>query len=298
MWYGIVAWLRLVCLSVGWALSLLVVVGGLGGLVIGLLGLVLRLGLVGVAVDELHADLLGQGQLNLLALGLTEAGGALLHRDGGVLDGRLVNALLLGDHLTAEDGDLDGLGDTGLDGLWESHPDIDVLGLDLRHIVGSLLLDLLAVLPVALLVAMLVGWLAHSHHLHAGFLLEGYLHGLRTGILVLLLVVIGADLELSALIILTALSASQVIAVLTISDGLHIKINILTVGLEGGSAHLGNLNHILNRAVVLGVLIAVRGLVVGGLGIGGLVVGGAGRVVAVRVARDGGARGQGEDEER
>ena len=59
-----------------------------------------------VGLELLHASLGGQGQGHLGALGLGQAGGALLDDLGGVLEGHQVEAALLGGLLTANSGQL------------------------------------------------------------------------------------------------------------------------------------------------------------------------------------------------
>ena len=120
-----------------------------------------------------------------------------------------------------------------------------------------------------------LGGLAHSHHLGDALLLEGDLHGLGAGGLGLGLVGVGADLVVNLLDALSAHGPGHVIALLLVNDALPGQLNGVADGLEGGDTHFGVLDNILHGAVVLGVLIAVAGLVVGG----GVVVGG-GRVVS------------------
>ena len=164
--------------------------------VVGALGLVVAtmVGVLSVAVDELLADLLGEGELNLLALGRSQGGDALLHGLGGLLHLWLGNTLLLNEDLTADAGEGDGLVDAGLDGLGVADADLDLTGSDNGDVVGSLLFDLLAVLVAILLVTMTIAGLADSHHLGVALLLEADLHGLGGGILVLLVVAVAADL--------------------------------------------------------------------------------------------------------
>ena len=160
------------------------------------LGLVVAamVGILSIAVDELLADLFGQGELNLLALGLAQAGNTLLHRLGGLLHLGLGDTLLLNLDLTADAGEGDGLVDTGLDGLRVTNTNLDITGRDNRDIVRSFLLDFLAVLVAILLVTVTIAWLADSDHLGVTLLLETDLHSLGSGILVLLVIAVAADL--------------------------------------------------------------------------------------------------------
>ena len=231
--------------------------------------------LLGVAVDQLNTDLLGELELNLLAVGLGELGHTLLDGLGVILNLGLSNALLLGDDLARDSGKGDGLVDAGLDGLGVTDTDIDIDRGDNGDIVGSLLGDLLAVLVSISMVSMAIAGLADSHHLDISLLLEGNLNGLGSGVLVLLVVVVAADLIVDGLNGLSADSAGNIVAVLSINNPLDGQLNILTDGLESGGADLSLLGDVLDSAVVTGLLIAIMGLVVGG----GRVVVGRGGVV-------------------
>ena len=212
-----------------------------------------------VAVDELLADLLGQGELHLLALGLSEGDDALLHRLCGILHLGLGDTLLLGEDLTADAGEGDGLVDTGLDGLGVADANLNITGSDNGHIVGGLLLNLLAVLVAVLLVTMTVAGLADGDHLGIALLLEADLHGLGCGVLVLLVIAVAADLIINHLSALRADSAGDIVAVLSIDNALDGQLNIGALGLKSGRADLSDLNNILNAAVVLGLLVTAIG---------------------------------------
>ena len=229
--------------------------------VVGALDLVVAamVGVLSVAVDKLLADLLGQGELDLLALGPSQGGDTLLHRLGGVLDLGLGNALLLNKDLAADAGEGDGLVDAGLDGLGVANANLDVTRGDNGDVVGGLLLDLLAVLVAVLLVTMTVAGLAHGHHLGVALLLEADLHSLGGGVLVLLVVAIAAHLIVDHLGALRADSAGDIIAVLSVNNALDGQLDIGALGVKSGRADLGNLDNILNAAVVLGLLIATIG---------------------------------------
>ena len=230
---------------------------------------VVRGDLLGVAVDELDAHLLGKAELDLLAVGLAKGGRALLNGLGGVHDLGLSNTLLLGDDLAADTRELNGLVHAGLGGLGVADADIDIDGVDLGHVVGSLLGNLLAVLVAVRVVAMTVAGLADSDHLDVSLLLESNLDSLGSGILVLLVIGVAADLVVDGLNGLSADGAGRFVAVFSIDDLLDGKVDVLAGGLEGGRADLGGLSHFLDGAVVPGLLIAVMGLVVRG---GGVVV--------------------------
>ena len=222
-------------------------------------------GVLCVAVDELLADLLGQRELDLLALGLAQRGGALLHGLGGVLDLGLGHALPLSQDLAGDAREGDGLVHAGLDRLGVADAHVDVPGGDGGHVVGGLLLDLLAVLVAVLLVAVAVAGLADGHHLRVALLLEGDLDGLGGGVLILLVVAVAAHLVVDHLGALRADGAGHVVAVLPVDDALDGEVDAGALGLEGGRADLGDLSDVLDAAVVLGLFVAT----VGGLGVVG-----------------------------
>jgi len=220
------------------------------------------LGVVGVSVNKLNTDLLGQGKLNLLAGWGIQGSDTLLNRLNSILNHWNSDALVLGDVLTADHWQSNGLVDTGLDWLWvgNGHSNID-WGHD-RHIVLCLLGNLIAVL-VAISLSMsitIASWLTNRDHLHIGLLLEGDLNCLSSGCFLSLLVAVGADLIGDLLDGLSADSPGHVIAKLYINNLLDGQVNILADLLEGWSADLSNLAHVLDSAVVLWLLIAIMGL--------------------------------------
>merc|ERR1719400_1402338 len=230
--------------------------GGVGGLL--MLG-----GVVGEPVDDLHTDLLGEGELHSLAGGGGQAGHALAEGLADILDLRDGDALLLGQVLAGDPRQGDGLVDTGLDGLGVGDGDNGLNDGDNGDVVASLLGDLLAVV-VAVAV---LGGLAHGHHLGLALLLEGDLDGLGGGLLVLGLVGVAAHLVVDLLDALSAHGAGDGVALLDVLDGLAAQLDVGALGGEGGGADLGSLNHVQDGAVVLGVLVSVvGGGVVGRLG--------------------------------
>ena len=221
--------------------------------------------LAGIAVDKLYADLLGEGELNVLAVGLADAGSALLNRLDIILDLGLEDTLLLGDDLTSDAREGNGLVDADTLRLGITNLDININRGDNGDIVGSLLGNLLAVLVAIRVVSMTISGLADGDHLGVGLLLEANLSGLGSGVLILLVVGVAADLIGDLLDGLSADGTGNIIAVLSINNTLDGKLNILTVGLNGGCADLGDLSHILDSAVVLGLLImAIMRLVISG----------------------------------
>ena len=105
-----------------------------------------------MTVVDLLADLLGEGQLNGLAVGLSKTSNALVNGLSDDLDLWDGDALLLSQVLTGDSGQRDGLVDAGLDGLGVGDGDGGVDDGDHGEVVASLLGDLLAVVLVVLVV--------------------------------------------------------------------------------------------------------------------------------------------------
>ena len=203
-------------------------------------------GLLGVAVVDLLAHLLGQGQLDGGAVGGSQLGDALLDDGDVILDLGDGDALVLDQVLAADSGQGDGLVDTGLDGLGVGNGDGGEDGGDDRAVVASLLGDLLAVVVAVAVVSVAGSWLAHSHHLGVADPLEGDLDSLGGGVLALLLVVVGADLVLDDLDALRADGSGDVVALLNIDDLLDWELDWGADSLESWGANLSSLNNILN----------------------------------------------------
>jgi len=216
-------------------------------------------GISGIAIDDLNTHLLGEGELNGLAGRGSQLGDALLKGLSHFLNLGHSDALVLSEILAGDSGKTDGLVDTGLDGLGVGHIDSGLHRGDNRNVVAGLLGNLLAVVVAIALVAIssISSRLADSDHLGLALLVEGDLHSLGTGGLSLGLVRVGADLVVNLLSGLCADSPGDVIALLLVNDGLPHQLHGVAHSLESGHTHLSLLNHILDRAVVLGVLVAV-----------------------------------------
>merc|ERR1719192_1043416 len=149
-------------------------------------------GLMSVSVDKFDTDLFGEGELNLLAGRFSKSSNALGNSDGGVFDGGNGDGALFDEVFAANDGEVDGFVDTGLDGAGVFDFDGDVDGGDNGHVVGGGLSNLLAVVVSVSSVSVVSG-LADGDHLDIGLLLEGDLNGFGGGGLGGLFVVVGAD---------------------------------------------------------------------------------------------------------
>jgi hypothetical protein len=239
----------------------------------------------GVAVDQLNAHLLGQGQLNSLAGGRAQSGLANLQGLSDLLDSGHGDALLSLKVLAGDLGQGDGLVHAGLDRLGVDHLDGGQDGGHHGGVEAGLLGHLLAVVVTvagavggSAAVAGAVGGsgsrLAHSHHLVGALLLEGDLDGLGGGGLGLGLVGVGADLVVDLLDALGAHGASDRVALLRVDDVLAAEGDGLADGGEGGRADLGGFDDVKDGAVVLGHL-------VGGGAVGRSAVGGGGAVAGM-----------------
>jgi len=147
-----------------------------------------------ISIVDLLADLLGEGQLNVLASRCSQLSDTLLKGLRDLLNLRDGDALLLREILTADSWEGDGLVDTGLDGLGVHNINSWLHNSQDGDVVASLLGNLLAVV-VAIAVSITL-WLrlADGDHLGLTLLLEGDLHSLGGGGFSLWLVGVGADL--------------------------------------------------------------------------------------------------------
>ena len=209
----------------------------------GLIGLH-GVGLLSVAVVDLLADLLGQGQLNGGAVGGSQLGDALLDDGDVILDLGDGDALVLGQVLAGDPGQGDGLVNTGLDGLGVGNGDGGVGGGDDGAVVASLLGDLLAVVVTVAVVSVSRGWLADGHHLGVADPLEGDLDSLGGGLLTLLLVVVDADLVIDSEERLCTNSPTDWVTLLSLHNDLHAHLGRGADSLESWSANLSSLNYI------------------------------------------------------
>jgi hypothetical protein len=235
-------------------------------------------GIVSKSVHDLHAHLLGEGQLDSLAGGSTQNSDTLLEGLGDNLNLGDGDALLLSQVLTADSGQGNGLVDTGLDRLRVDNINGRLNNGNHGDIVASLLGNLLAVVVAisasrSMTISSVLCWLAHSNHLGLAFFGECNLNGLGSGSLSFGLVGVGAHLIVDLFDALSADSPGDGVALLNIDHILAGQLHRVAFSDKSGCTDLSSLNNILDRAVVLGVFITVVGLGIGGLVVGGLVVG-------------------------
>lgn len=148
------------------------------------------LGLMSVSVDKFDTDLLGEGELDLLAGGGSQLGLAFGDGLGGIFNLRDDDGLLFGKIFAGDTGKGDGLVDASLDGFGVGNGDIDIDGGDNGDVVSGFLGNFLAVVVSVsrVSVSVSVSGLADGDHLDIGLLLEGNLNSLGSGSFFLLLV--------------------------------------------------------------------------------------------------------------
>jgi len=221
-----------------------------------------------ITVDKLNAGLLGESEFDLLARGDIQFGLAFGNGHGGILDLGDLDGPLLGEIFTAHDGKVDGLVDTGLDGLGVLDIDGDIDGGDDGHVVSGFLGDLVAVVVSITTISMVSG-LADGDHLDIGFLLEGDLNGLASGGFSFLLVVVRADLLGDHFDGFSTDGAGHGVCEVNIDDDFDGQFDIFANGLEGRGADLSGFSHIMNGAVVFRFLITITSISRGVVSIGG-----------------------------
>jgi len=145
-------------------------------------------GVLSISIVELLADLLGEGEVNVLTGRGSQLGDALLMLLNTLFHLRDGDTLLSSQVLTADSDQVNGLVNTGLDGLREGNHDSRLHRGHNGDIVASLLGNLLAVVVAIAVVAISRGRLADCHHLCVTFLLKRNLHSLGSSVNNLLLV--------------------------------------------------------------------------------------------------------------
>lgn len=216
------------------------------------------LGLMGISIDKFDTDLFGQFQSDLLAGGGSQLGLAFGNNLNIIFDFGDGDTFLFSEISTAHTGQGDGFVDAGLDGFGVGNLDGDIDGGNNGDVVSGFLSDFLAVVVTIRSVAVsLVSGLADSDHLHVGFLLEGDLNSLASGIFVFLLVRVRADLLGDNFDGFSADGSGHGVAEFLINNTLDGQFNIFADGFKSRGANFGNLFDILNGAVVFGLFISV-----------------------------------------
>jgi hypothetical protein len=219
--------------------------------------------ILSISIVELLADLLGEGEVNVLAARGSQLGDALLMLLNSLLNLRDSDTLLSSKILTADSDQVNRLVNTTFDGLREGNLDGRLNHCYNGDIIASLLGNLLAVVVAIAVVSVSRGRLAHSHHLGVTLLLKGNLHSLGSGVNNPLIIRVDTDLIGDDLNRLTADCTGHRVALFNINDSLHRDINVLTNSFKSRGAHLSCLNNLNNRTVVLGGMVG-RGSMVSG----------------------------------
>jgi hypothetical protein len=204
-----------------------------------------------ISVVDFLANLLGESQINSLASRSSKLGDALLMDLNIIHDLWDSDALLGSEVLTADNNQVDGLVDTGLDWLRVGNLNSWLNRGDNRDIVASFLGNLLAVVVSIAVVSVSWCWLANGHHLGVTLLLVRNFNSLGSCGFSLLLVRVCADLIVDNGHTLGTDSTGDWVALLSVNDDLGRDLNIFTDSLESRGANLSRFNNIYNRAVVL-----------------------------------------------
>ena len=207
---------------------------------------------LGMAIDKLNTDLLGESQLNILASRSSKLGDAFFGSFCCFLNLWDSDALLSSQVFTRYSHQRDWLVDTGLDWLRVGNLNWWLNNSNNRDVVASLLGNLLAVVvSVAMSIStMSISWsrsrLTDGHHLSLAHLLECDFDGLGSCGFSLLLVRIGADLIIDLLNALGTDSTGDWVALLFVNNFLDNKFNWAANSLKSRGANFSRFNNILN----------------------------------------------------
>jgi len=185
--------------------------------------------IMGITIDQLNTDLLGESELNLLAGWSVQASNTFLNSFNRIHDFWNSDAPGFNQILTADTGQKDWLVNTGLDWLWVGNSDWNINWGDNWDIVESLLSHLVAILVSVTTISMMsiaTSRLANSHHLNILFLLEGHLNSLGIGAFFLLLVAVAADLIGDLLNAFSAHGTGHIITKFSVNNDLNGQVNI------------------------------------------------------------------------
>jgi len=186
----------------------------------------------------------------LVAMRFTQLEVALLNGLHSVFELWHLEALVLSDLFAADFWKKDWTVHALLDRFRIRDGDVIMDGVNHRNIVLGGLGNFLTVWFVSISVT---AWCADGDVLNIFLLLEVDLEGLGSGLLILVVVVEGADLVGDAPDGLRADGPDHVVAALAVNDLLDGQVNLLADLLEVRSAHFSNVLHFHNGAVVLGL---------------------------------------------
>merc|ERR1712106_618207 len=199
-----------------------------------------------ITIVEFLADLLREGEVHIVAVGGSKLGDALFMLLNTLLHFGDSYALLGSEVLTADSNQVNGLVNTGLDGLREGNLDSWLNRGDNGDIVASLLGNLFAIVVAIAVVSISWGGLADSHHLSVTLFLIWNLNSLGSCVNNLLLVRVDTDFIGDNFHRFTANCASHRVALLNINDPLDWDLNVLTDCFKSRGAHFSRFNNINN----------------------------------------------------
>ena len=219
------------------------------------------LNLKGVSVVDLLADLLGEGELDGLAVWGSKTRDALVNRLGDNLDLWDGDTLLLGQVLAGDSWKADWLVDTGLDWLrvgdgdgWGDNSDNGVV---VAGLLGNFLAVVVSITTMSVSTISMVSGLADSDHLYIFFLFKGDLNSLGIGFFFSLGIRVAADFLGNNLNGLGTDSADNSVGEGNFDNDFDGQFNSGTLSFNHGSTHFSGLNNIDDRAVVFGLFIAI-----------------------------------------
>jgi len=207
----------------------------------------------GVAIYKLNTNLLGEGQLNVLASRGSKLGDALFRSFCCFLDLWDSDALLSSQVFTRYSHQRDRFVDTGFDWLGVGNLNSWFNNGNYRNIVASLLSNFLAVIvSISMSITTmsmsipLRGRLADGNHLNLALLVERNLNSLGSGFLSSLLIRVSTDLIVNLLNAFGTDCTGHWVALLFVNNFLDGKLNWVTDSLESRGANLCRFDNILN----------------------------------------------------
>jgi len=207
----------------------------------------------GMAVDKLNTNLLGEGQLNVLASRGSKLGNTLFRSFSCFLNLWDSDALLSSQVFTRYSHQRDRFVDTGFDGLGVGNLNSWLNNGNYGDIVASLLGNFLAVIvSVSMSISTmslsipLWGRLADSNHLNLAHLFEGDLNSLSSCFFSSLLVRVSTDLIINLFNAFGTDSTGHWIALLFVNNFLDDKLNWAADSLKSRSANLCGFDDILD----------------------------------------------------
>ena len=207
----------------------------------------------GMAIDKLNTNLLGEGQLNVLASRGSKLGNTLFRSFCCFLNLWDSDALLSSQVFTRYSHQRDRFVDTGFDGLGVGDLNSWFNNGHYWNIVASLLGNFLAVvvsvsmsITTMSLSIPLWGRLADGNHLNLALLVEGDFNSLSSCFFSSLLVRVSTDLVINLFNAFGTDSTGHWVALLFVNNFLDCKLNWVANSLKSRSANLCRFDNILN----------------------------------------------------